>query len=75
MSRAAVGDIRVYTAAEAARVMNAPRPQIDAACSSGALFAVDQTPTSTKRTWRILDDDLVIWHRAGRPLVPTDRSP
>lgn len=59
--------LRIYTAAEAAEAMKTARPKIDAACASGALVAVDETPKSTRRSWRILEDDLAQWHRSGRP--------
>jgi hypothetical protein len=63
--------ITIYTAAEAADAMQAKRHEIDTACKSGALFAVDRTPESSRRSWRILEDDLRDWHRRGRPLVPS----
>lgn len=66
----AVDSIRVYTAAEATAAMNTSRQKIDAACLSGALVAVDETPDSTRRSWRVLEADLIDWHHRGRPLVP-----
>ena len=57
----------VYTAAEAATVAKCGRATVDAACASGALAASDLKPESTKRSWRILADDLTDWVRAGMP--------
>jgi hypothetical protein len=59
-----------YTAAEAAEIAKTARPVIDAACASGALFAVDRKPASTRRSWVIAESDLEDWHRRGRPAVP-----
>lgn len=60
----------IYTAGEAAEVMKTSRQSIDAACASGALFAVDEKPDSSRRSWRIDSDALLEWHRKGRPSVP-----
>lgn len=57
----------VYTAAEAATVAKCGRAIVDAACASGALRAADATPDSSRRSWRILADDLTDWVRAGMP--------
>lgn len=72
MSRLAVegAALTVYTAGEAAVVMKAQRLTIDAACASGALFAVDITPDSSRRSWRIDEGALLDWHRRGRPILP-----
>jgi hypothetical protein len=67
--------LAVLTAAEAAVAMRCPRIKIDVACTSGALLAVDDTPDSTRRSWRILEADLIAWHRAGRPAVPDSPAP
>ena len=61
--------LKVYTAAEAATTMKAPRHIIDGACATQALVNVDQTPNSSKRSYRILEADLIDWHRRGRPLT------
>lgn len=61
----------VYTAGEAAEAAKTSRATIDAACASGALFAVDEKPGSTRRSWRIAESDLADWHRRGRPSVPS----
>lgn len=60
----------IYTAGEAAEAMKTSRQAIDAACVSGALFAVDEKPDSTRRSWRIDSEALLDWHRRGRPSVP-----
>lgn len=65
-----MSSLKVYSAADAARVMKAPRPLIDGACYTGALVAVDQTPNGKKRTYRILESDLIDWHHRGRPAIP-----
>ena len=74
MSRVTVdgATLTVYTAAEAAIVMRTQRVKIDAACQSGALRAVDQTPDSSRRSWRIRQDRLVEWDDAGQPVTPPD---
>ena len=81
MSRIAVegASLVVYTAAEAAVVMQTARWKIDGACATGALAAVDETPPTDKmpnrrRSWRILESDLIAWHRSGRPLTPEARA-
>lgn len=65
-----MSELEILTAAEAAVRMKVARPIVDAACLSGALFAVDQTPQSTRRSWRIDTGALLDWHRAGRPINP-----
>lgn len=65
--------IEILTAREAATRAKIARPRIDAACASGALIAADATPDSTRRSWRIVADDLADWTRAGMPAVPTTR--
>jgi hypothetical protein len=72
MSRLQVegSSLTAYTAAEAAIAIREKRLTIDAACLSGALFAVDRTPDSSRRSWVILEADLVAWHHAGRPINP-----
>lgn len=57
----------IYTAAEATVWAKVARPKVDAACASGALRAADATPDSSRRSWRILADDLTDWVRAGMP--------
>ena len=59
-----------YTAATAAVRMAEKRERIDAACKSGALFAVDVSKKpDVRHAWRIEEDDLIDWHRRGRPLT------
>lgn len=80
MSRISVdveGALRIYTAAEAALVMQTTRAKIDAACESGALRAVDDKlpgSRSTNRRWRIRESSLTDWDDAGRPILP-ERAP
>ena len=64
-------NLKIYTATEAAEAMQTPREKIDAACASGALFAVNDKLTEKSRNrWRIHSESLLDWHRRGRPLVP-----
>lgn len=63
-----MNEITVYTAREAAEVARCSRARVDGACSTGALAAHDLTPTSSRRSWRILAEDLREWIRAGYPL-------
>lgn len=60
----------ILTAAQAAAQVQTRRPIIDAACLSGALRAADLTPDSTRRSWRIVEDDLIAWVRDGCPVIP-----
>lgn len=62
--------IEILTAAEAATAAKVSRPKIDGACASGALKAADATPDSKRRSWRIIDDDLLDWVRRGMPATP-----
>lgn len=59
--------VTVYRAREAALVAKVGRAMVDAACASGALVASDATPKSSKRAWRILEDDLLDWIRRNFP--------
>lgn len=60
-------ELVVYTAPQAASVAQVARPKIDGACATGALKAADATPESSRRSWRILADDLRDWIRRGMP--------
>lgn len=62
--------MRILTAAQAATEVQTRRPLIDAACMSGALRAADVTPSSTRRSWRIVEEDLIDWVRNGCPINP-----
>lgn len=59
-----------FTAAEAAEHARAKRSEIDVACETGALFAVNKHPESSRKSWVISSTDLDDWHRRGRPAVP-----
>ncbi len=59
--------VTVYTAAEAQRAAKVPRHIIDGACATGALVATN-IGRRTKKSWRILDDDLRDWIRRGYPV-------
>ena len=59
--------LTVYTAAEASERARIARATVDAACATGALVAVNAKPDSSKKSWRILDDDLRDWVRRGFP--------
>ena len=61
--------VTFFTAREAAEAVKVARPVVDAACFSGALKATDLKPDSPRRSWRIVDVDLVEWVRAGCPTV------
>lgn len=63
--------LTVYKAAEAAEAARVKRAVIDAACSSGQLVAYDVTPESSRRSWRVIADDLEDWIRRGFPTKPT----
>ena len=64
----------VYKAAEAATVAKVQRATVDAACASGALVAYNATPNSSKKSWRILDDDLTDWIRASFPTTKSSAA-
>lgn len=64
-----VNEVIVYTAREAAEVARCSRARVDGACSTGALAAHDLTPNSSRRSWRILAEDLREWIRADYPLT------
>lgn len=64
----------ILTAAQAATQVQTRRPLIDAACMSGALRAADLTPDSTRRSWRIVEDDLIQWVRDGCPVLPKSKA-
>lgn len=59
--------LTIYTAAQATAKAQVARVKVDAACKSGALRAADATPDSSRRSWRILGEDLADWVRAGMP--------
>lgn len=62
--------VTVYKAGEAAEAVKCSRTLIDAACQSGALPAADLTPNSSRRSWRVVEEDLIQWVRDGCPVLP-----
>lgn len=62
--------ITILKPAQAASALQIDRARIDGACASGALEAVDLTPESQKRSWRIEEAALLDWYRRGCPAKP-----
>lgn len=64
----------IYRPAVAAVLVDQDRAKVDGACRTGALRAIDATPDSRRRHWKIRGQHLLDWFEAGMPAAPTDAA-